>query len=46
MRGIVAYTFFNIREKIHQYLSCIKKMHTKENWSLFSAAQCTFVVAL
>jgi len=42
--GIVAYTFLNICEKIHQFLLSIKKMHTKENWFLFSASQCrTFI---
>ena len=30
-----AYTFFNVREKIHQFLSNIKKKLTKENWFLF-----------
>ena len=38
--GIVAYTFLNICEKIHQFLLSIKKMHTKENWFFFSASQC------
>jgi len=27
-------------KKIHQFLSNIKQMHTKENWFLFSASQC------
>ena len=27
-------------EKIHQFLSSTKKMHTKENWFLFSASRC------
>jgi len=37
IHGIVAYTFLNVhvREKIHQFLSGIKKMHTKENWFIF-----------
>jgi len=35
MYGIVAYTFLNVREKIHKLLSSIKKMHAKENWFLF-----------
>jgi len=30
----VAYTFLNAREKIHQFLSSIKKMKTKK-WFLF-----------
>jgi len=30
--GIVAYSFINVCEKIHQFLSSIKNMHTKENW--------------
>jgi len=33
--GIVAYTFLNVCDKIHQFLSSIKKMHTKENRFLF-----------
>jgi len=32
---IVANTFFNVCEKIHQVLSSIKKMHTKESWFHF-----------
>jgi len=28
-------------EKIHQFLSSTEKMHTKENWFLFSASRCT-----
>ena len=28
-------------EKVHQFLSSIKKMHTKENLFPFSASQCT-----
>jgi len=27
-------------EKVHQILSSIKKMHTKENWFPFSVSQC------
>ena len=30
-------------EKNRQFLSSIKKMHTRENWFLFSASRCTFV---
>ena len=34
--GIVAYTFRNIGEKIHQFVSSIMcVMHTKESWFLF-----------
>jgi len=29
-------------KKIHQFLSSIKKMHTEENWFLFSASRCIF----
>ena len=32
---IAAYTFLNIREKIHQFCQVLKEMHTKENWFLF-----------
>ena len=39
IHGIVAYIFLNIREKIHQLLSSVKKMHTK-NWFFFSALRC------
>ena len=35
----VAYTFLNVCEKIHQL--ALKKMHTKENWFLFSASPCS-----
>jgi len=31
----VAYLFLDVCEKIHQFLSSIKKMHTKENWFFF-----------
>ena len=34
---VVAY----VCEKVHQFLSSIKNMHTKENWFLFSASRCT-----
>jgi len=40
IHGIVAYTFLNVCEKIYQFLLCIKKMHAKENWFLFSASWC------
>jgi len=34
--GIAAYTFVSVCEKIiQQFLSSVKKMHTKENWFLF-----------
>ena len=33
--GTVAYTFLSVREKIHQFLSSIKQIHTKENWFPF-----------
>jgi len=35
MRNIVVYTFLDVCEKIHQFLSGIRKMHTKENWFVF-----------
>jgi len=38
--GIVAYTFVNVCEEIHQFMWSIKKMHTEENWFLFSASRC------
>jgi len=41
IHGIVAYTFLNVCEKNQQFSSNIKKMHTKENWFLFSASRCT-----
>ena len=40
IRGIVAYSFLDVRKKIHQFLSSIKKTHSKENWFLFSASPC------
>ena len=37
------YTFLrpNVWEKIRQFLSTTKKMHTKENWFIYSASRCT-----
>ena len=37
------YTFLrpNVWEKIRQFLSSTKKMHTKENWFIYSASRCT-----
>ena len=40
MYGIAAYTCLMYVKKIHQFLSSIKKMHTKENWFLLSASRC------
>ena len=31
-------------KQIHQFLSSIKKMHTKENWFFFSASRCSSTV--
>jgi len=44
MHGIVAYTFLNVREKNHQFLKSIKKMHAKESWLLLSALRCRQVI--
>jgi len=41
MYGIVAYTFLNVREKIHQLLSSIKKDARKRKLVPFSASRCT-----
>jgi len=37
------YTFLrpNVWENIRQFLSSTKKMHTKENWFIYSASRCT-----
>ena len=35
MHGIVAYTFLNVREKIHQFLSSIKKDARKRKFVPF-----------
>jgi len=40
MHAIVAHTFLNVCEKIHQFLSSIKKLHTERNGFLFSASRC------
>ena len=39
LHGIVAYTFCIACEEIRQFLSSIKKMHTKK-WFFFSASRC------
>jgi len=41
MQGIVAYTFLNIYEKIHQFLSSIKRDTHKRKLVPFSASRCT-----
>jgi len=48
MRAKIKYTelFLNTCEKIHQFLLSIKKMHTKENWFLFSASWCIVMILL
>ena len=43
IHGIVAYTFLNIHEKIHQFSSSIKRC-TQKNWFLFSASQCSMSI--
>ena len=44
MRGIVAYTFLNVCEKIHLFLSSTKKDAHKRKLFPFSASQCTFIL--
>jgi len=41
LRGIVAYTFLNECEKIHRFLSSIKKDAQKRKLVPFSASRCT-----
>ena len=47
IHGIVAYTFLNVCEKIHQFLSSIKIDAHKRKWFLSSTSRCVceFVVA-
>jgi len=43
IQGIVAYTFLNVCErKFTSFCQVLKKMHTKEDWLLFSASQCIY----
>jgi len=46
MHGIVAYTFLDVCEKFTSSYPVLKKMHTEENRSLFSASPCVECVAL
>jgi len=46
MYGMVAYAFLSVCEKTHQFLLSINKMHTKENWFLFSASWCTMFISV
>ena len=46
MHGIVAYTFLDVCEKFTSSCPVLKKMHTEENRSLFSASPCVECVAL